>query len=147
MDIRRRLGVKPGDQITEKMLDDAYDNDGGVQLALEQLSQYYTPEQILNMFNTLANNNKELHLDKALFGNKERRRKKRGDLYLTREQLSEKYPGREHLHQDKLSPEDRVFGNNMAGLTDEINRLGSTYYDDYNKPDAKYELPTMLTPL
>lgn len=76
MDIRRNLGVKPGELVTEKMLDDGFDNNESIQLALEQLSQYYTPEQILQMFNSLASNDQEPDLDKA-YGGRETREQKR----------------------------------------------------------------------
>ena len=77
MDIRRNLGVKPGELITEQMLDDGFDNNDSIQLALEQLSQYYTPEQILKMFNTLASNDNDPHLDKAYEGKEQRKRNRK----------------------------------------------------------------------
>ena len=77
MDIRRNLGVKPGELITEQMLDDGFDNNESIQLALEQLSQYYTPEQILQMFNSLASNDNDPHLDKAYEGKEKRKRNRR----------------------------------------------------------------------
>ena len=76
MDIRRNLGVKPGELITEQMLDDGFDNNDSIQLALEQLSQYYTPEQILKMFNTLASNDNDPHLDKAYLGKEQKKMQK-----------------------------------------------------------------------
>ncbi|MDB4301034.1 hypothetical protein N9926_00990 [Flavobacteriaceae bacterium] len=85
MDIRRNLGVKPGELITEQMLDDGFDNNDSIQLALEQLSQYYTPEQILKMFNTLASNDNDPHLDKAWQGKEQRKKNRDANAAQTRQ--------------------------------------------------------------
>ena len=85
MDIRRNLGVKPGELVTEEMLDNGFDDNWAIQLALEQLSQYYTPEQILQMFNSLASNDNDLHLDKAWQGREQRKKNRDQNVANTRQ--------------------------------------------------------------